>query len=122
MNLFREAFLLFSLNLLDALLTLIWVRNGIATEANRLMASLLDISDLTFLGVKIAIGTFAALVFLRWGHTSRLGRYGLSFALAVYISLMGIHVLTGLSAVGFISDAPINGLGRYVPVLAFILS
>lgn len=38
MNLFRQSFLLFSLNLLDALLTIVWVRNGVATEANYLMA------------------------------------------------------------------------------------
>ncbi|MGH9947010.1 MAG: DUF5658 family protein [Pyrinomonadaceae bacterium] len=105
MTLFREAFLLFSLNLLDALLTIIWVRNGVATEGNILMAKLLDVGDLTFLGFKLVIGTFAAFVFLKWGGTSRLGRYGLSFAIAVYISLMGIHIVTGLSALGVFTRA-----------------
>jgi hypothetical protein len=102
MNLFRESFLLFSLNLLDALLTIIWVRNGVATEGNLVMARLLEVGDLTFLMAKLAIGTFAALVFLRFGGERRLGKYGITFALIVYISLMGIHALTGLSAVGII--------------------
>src|SRR5262245_24710969 len=104
MNLFREAFLLFSLNLLDALLTVIWVRNGVATEGNFLMAKLLDMGDLSFLGGKLAIGTFTAFVFLQFGNNSRLAKHGLSFALALYISLMGLHFITGLSAVGFLSD------------------
>ena len=88
MHLFRETFLLFSLNLLDALLTIIWVRNGVATEGNNLMARLLDSGDFTFLSAKIAIGTITALVLLRWGNRS-LAKYGLTLALAVYISLDG---------------------------------
>ena len=122
MNLFREAFLLFSLNLLDALLTVIWVRNGVATEGNLLMAKLLDLGDLTFLGAKLAIGTFAAFVFLRFGSNSRLGKYGLSLAIALYISLMGIHFLTGLSAVGMLSDSmiePLQYLSRAVIAVGF---
>ena len=102
MQLFRETFLLFSLNLLDALLTIVWVRNGVATEGNQLMARLLERGDLTFLGAKIAIGTIAALVLLRWGNM-KLARYGVSLAIAVYVSLMGVHLITGLSALGFIS-------------------
>lgn len=103
MHLFREVFLLFSLNLLDAILTIIWVRSGVAPEGNHLMAALLDMSDLTFLGAKIAMGTFAAVVLLRWGNR-KLARYGVSVALAVYISVMGIHLMTYLSAVGYLSS------------------
>lgn len=109
MHLFRETFLLFSLNLLDAILTIIWVRNGVATEGNHLMARLLDSGDFSFLSAKIAIGTITALVLLRWGNR-RLARYGLSLALAVYISLMGIHVVTGLSAFGYISKTTIENM------------
>lgn len=109
MHLFRETFLLFSLNLLDAILTIVWVRNGVATESNQLMARLLDSGDLTFLTAKIAIGTITALVLLRWGNRT-LARYGLTLALAVYLSLMGIHVVTGLSAFGYISSTAMHDL------------
>ncbi len=109
MHLFRETFLLFSLNLLDALLTIMWVRNGVAAEANNLMARLLDSGDFTFLSAKIAIGTLTALVLLRWGNRA-LARYGLSLALAIYISLMGIHVVTGLTAFGLISKTTIDNM------------
>ena len=109
MHLFRETFLLFSLNLLDAILTIVWVRNGVAPEGNHLMAHLLDSGDFTFLAAKIAIGTLTALVLLRWGNRS-LARYGLTVALAVYISLMGIHVMTGLTAFGYISKTAITDL------------
>ncbi len=98
MHLFREVFLLFSLNLLDAILTIIWVRNGVASEGNPLMASLMEQSDFAFLGVKILLGTFVAAVLLRWGNR-KLARFGVAVALAVYISVMGIHLLTFFAAV-----------------------
>jgi hypothetical protein len=107
MILFREAFLLFSLNLLDALLTIVWVRNGVAEEANSLMAKLLEMGDLSFLGAKLAIGAFTAFVFIRTADR-RLSRYGISLALAVYVSLMGVHLMTGLTAAGLISSTPIQ--------------
>ena len=100
MPLFRETFLLFSLNLLDAMLTIVWVRNGVATESNQLMARLLDNGDLAFLSAKIAIGTI----------NRTLARYGLTLTLAVYLSLMGIHVVTGLSAFGYISKTALADL------------
>lgn len=103
MPLYRQTILLFSLNLLDAVFTIYWVRHGFATEANHLMASLMEIGDLPFLAVKIAIGAVAATVLWRW-RALRLARYGLTAALAVYVGLMGIHLFTGLSAAGVISE------------------
>jgi hypothetical protein len=120
MHLFRETFLLFSLNLLDAMLTIIWVRNGVATEGNHLMARLLDSGDFSFLSAKIAIGTITALVLLRWGNRT-LARYGLSLALAVYLSLMGIHVVTGLSAFGYISKTTIENMQVFADGLLAIM-
>ena len=116
MHLFRETFLLFLLNLLDAILTIIWVRSGVATEGNQIMAHFLDMGDLQFLGIKIAMGTFAAVVLLRWGNR-KLARYGVSVALAVYISVMGIHLMTYLSAVGYLSVLEKQYFPRVVDVL-----
>ncbi len=117
MNVARASFLLFSLNLLDALLTIIWVRNGVATEGNTLMAKLLEMGDMTFLGAKLAIGTFAAFVFLRWGKERRLAKHGLSFALAVYISVMGIHFITALSAAGLVSDGTLQRFAAFTQAI-----
>ena len=109
MPLTRPIILLFGLNLLDALLTIVWVRSGVATEGNQLMASLLEIGNLPFLSVKIAIGALAAFVLLRWGSRP-LAKYGVAVALAVYGGLMGIHLFTGLSAMGYVSNNPVNDL------------
>lgn len=102
-------FLLFALNLLDAILTIVWVRSGVATEGNQLMASLLDIGNGPFLGVKIAIGVVAAVVLIRARHHT-LTKYGLAIALAVYLGLMVIHLFTGLAAVGLVSNTHIQEL------------
>lgn len=71
------------------------------------MATLLDIGDLPFLAVKVAIGAVTAIVLWRW-RKLRLAKYGLAVALAVYISLMGIHFITGLSAFGLVSQTFVN--------------
>jgi hypothetical protein len=102
MPLAREAFLLFVLNMLDAFLTVLWVRNGVAGEGNRLMEHLLDFGDFPFLMVKFLMGALVALVVLRW-NDFRIARYGLSVAILVYVSLMGVHLVTGLEAFGYIS-------------------
>jgi hypothetical protein len=107
MPLFHQTFLLFALNFLDAVLTIYWVRNGYATEGNHLMATLLDIGDVPFLLVKIAIGAVTATVLWRW-RKMRLAKYGLAVALVVYIGLMGVHFVTGLSAFGIVSNTFVN--------------
>ena len=112
MHLVWQAFLLFSLNLLDAVLTIVWVRNGIATESNEMMASLLDIGDLPFLAVKIFIGCVFTIVMLYWGDR-RVARFGMTLALAVYVGLMGVHLLTGLYALGYFSGSIIGSTASF---------
>ena len=121
MQLFAPTVLLFLLNLLDALLTIIWVRAGVATESNQLMAGLLDIGNMPFLAAKIAMGTIVALVLFRWGNRP-LGRYGVAVALAVYLGLMGIHIFTGLTAFGYVSNTAIHDLSKWTGQLfAFMI-
>jgi hypothetical protein len=112
MLLFRETLLLFSLNLLDALLTIVWVRNGIASEGNQLLAPLLEAGDYTFLAAKLAVGTVAAIVLLRWSDVP-VAKYGLTAALAVYVGLMGVHLFTGLAAFGVIPHAEIETISHW---------
>jgi hypothetical protein len=116
MHLWRGTTLLFGLNLLDALLTLIWVKNGVASEADHLMARLLEIGEFTFLGAKVAIGAIAVLVLLKWGNL-KLARYGLSLALAVYLGLIGVHLVTGLSAFGLISATAIEEFALWTGIV-----
>lgn len=107
MHLLGQAFLLFALNFLDAVLTIYWVRNGFATEGNELMARLLDMGNAPFLLVKIFIGAIAAVVLWRWRNL-KLAKIGLALTLTIYIALMGVHLFTGLSAFGILSDALVN--------------
>jgi hypothetical protein len=101
MYLFRETILLFTLNLVDAFLTLLWVRNGVAPEGNHIMAELLDVGDSAFVGVKIAMGLTTCTVLLLWGDR-KLARYGAALAILVYAGVMAVHFLTGLTAVGYV--------------------
>lgn len=109
MQIFFSAALLFTFNLLDALLTVFWVRHGFATEGNQLMAVLLDIGDLPFLAVKIGIGALTSIVIWRC-RKFPVAKHGLNLALVVYTSIMCVHFFTGLSACGFLSNKFIDNL------------
>jgi hypothetical protein len=76
------------------------------------MAALLDIGDLPFLAVKVAVGALTAVVLWRWSNLW-LARVGLTLALTVYVGLMGIHFVTGLSAFGLISQNLLDDFARW---------
>jgi len=109
--------LLFTLNWLDAQLTLLWIKLGVATEGNSLMARVIEHGDLTFLVAKLAIGAFAAYVLYRCAHLP-LAKRGLNVVLGIYVILMLVHVATGCVAMGW--DTPVVLLG-YVESLPHAL-
>ena len=100
--------LLFTLNWLDAQLTLLWIRLGVATEGNTIMARILEHGDLAFLGFKLAVGAFAAVVLYRCAHLP-LAKRGLNLVLGIYVILMLVHVATGCVAVGWQTPVVILG-------------
>lgn len=116
MQLVRQPFLLFALNFFDAVLTIYWIDNGYASEGNQLMAGLLEIGYLPFLAVKLSVGALAALVLWYWGNL-RVARVGLTFTLSIYICLMGVHFITGLSACGVITEAMLEDFSHWSSVL-----
>jgi hypothetical protein len=109
--------LLFTLNWLDAQLTLLWIKLGVATEGNSLMARILEYGDLTFLAAKLAIGAFAACILYRCAHLP-LAKRGLNVVLGIYVILMLVHVATGCVAMGW--ETPVVLLG-YVESLPHAL-
>lgn len=94
-----KSLLLFSLNWLDAQLTLVWLRLNVATEGNALMAGLLEHSEFSFLSIKLAIGTAAAYILYRCAHLP-MAKRGMTFVLAIYVALMFVHAATGCVALG----------------------
>src|ERR687884_1094459 len=100
MSVLAKSILLFCLNLLDAQLTLLWVRGGFATEGNGLMARLLNMGDAPFLLVKVLVGAGAAYVLYRCSRY-RVARRGLTLVLGIYLALMVVHAATGMSALGY---------------------
>src|SRR5437868_1589854 len=87
MSAFSKSLLLFALNWLDAQLTLLWVRGGVATEGNGLMAYLLHLGNFPFLLAKLSVGALVAFTLYRFSHLA-LARRGLHFTLGLYLTLM----------------------------------
>ena len=100
MGALAKSVVLFALNWLDAQLTLFWVHSRLATEGNGLMSELLKAGDAPFLLVKVAIGAFAAYTLYRCSHLP-LARRGMQLVLTVYVVLMLVHAVTGMSALGW---------------------
>jgi len=98
----RSVFLLFALNLVDAIVTLIWIRNGWAAEGNYLMATALDFGEVPFLARKLGMGLFTAGVLL-YGSQYRLAHIGARVALAAYSVAIASHILTGFAVSGHLS-------------------
>ena len=94
-----KSLLLFSLNWLDAQLTLLWIRLNVATEGNALMARVLEHSPLSFLSLKLAIGGAAAYILYRCAHLP-IAKRGMTLVLVLYIALMLVHAATGCVALG----------------------
>ena len=99
-----KALLLFTLNWLDAQLTIIWVRLNVATEGNSLMARLLDHSEFSFLSVKLAAGALAGYILYRFAEFT-IARRGMKLVLGIYLALMLVHAATGFSAMGWQAPA-----------------
>ena len=114
-----KSLLLFSLNWLDAQLTLLWIHLNVATEGNALMARVLEHGELSFLVFKLAIGAFAAFILYRCSHLP-LARRGLSAALVVYLGLMIVHAATGCLALGW--HGPVNVIAYVGSLPAAVVS
>ncbi|HEX8635822.1 MAG TPA: DUF5658 family protein [Pyrinomonadaceae bacterium] len=100
MSALTKCLLLFVLNWLDAQLTIVWVRNGLATEGNGLMAYLLDAGNAPFLATKLLVGAGVAFILYRWSHLA-VARRGLRLVLGLYCALMFVHAATGIAALGW---------------------
>ena len=100
MGTLSKSLLLFTLNWLDAQLTLVWIRMNVATEGNSLMARVLSYGDAPFLIIKLSVGAFAAYVLYRCAHLP-LAKRGMTVVLIIYLGLMVIHAAAGCSALGW---------------------
>ena len=86
------------LNLLDAVLTLFWVNTGIATEANVLLAELVESNAVLFMAVKLAL--VSAGMWLLWRHRERpLAVFGMLLAFLTYNTLLLYHLRIAVFAV-----------------------
>lgn len=113
MNRLWKSCLLFTLNWLDAQLTILWVRLNVATEGNALMARILNHSEFTFLGAKLLVGGCAAYILYRCAHLP-IARHGMTVVLIIYSILMVVHAATGCVALGWQGPVVLIGyLGNF---------
>jgi hypothetical protein len=109
-----KSLLLFTLNWLDAQLTLLWLRLNVATEGNALMARLLEHGPVPFIAIKVLIGAFAAYILYRCSHL-QIAKRGMTVVLSVYGGLMLIHLATGCAALGWHGPERIISYVEYLP-------
>ena len=83
---------IFLLSISDAILTLGWIKAGLAVEANPFLVPLLAIGDNAFIGIKILL-TGAACIILYFNKHRSLGRLIIESAALIYILLTAYHFL-----------------------------
>lgn len=115
----QKGILLFMMNWLDALLTILWVRLNVATEGNGVMARVLDLGVMPFLATKLAVGAFAAYILYRCANLT-VARRGMQVVLGIYGLLMVVHAVTGFSALGW--QAPVTVLAYFVQLPVALLT
>ena len=123
MSTLSKSILLFTLNWLDAQLTIIWVGLGVATEGNGLMARLMEAGNAPFLFTKLAIGAAVAYALYRFSHLA-LARRGMRLVLGIYLALMFVHAAAGMSALGWNAPHAVVAFVSSLPhnLLALLLS
>ena len=89
---------LFVLNFLDAILTLVWIKVGFATEANPIMDAVMKIHPSLFVLAKVAL--VSVCLGILWTHRSRaLARFCSVFGFSVYSMIIVYHVVGGVASI-----------------------
>lgn len=88
----KNLYAIIGLNVFDAFATLTWIMQGVAIEANPLMAELIDISPLFFLTVKM--GTVICGCLYLWKHRKvSIVMYASKFLFIAYSILACYHMI-----------------------------
>ena len=88
---------LFVLNFLDAILTLVWIQVGFATEANPIMDAVMKIHPGLFVLAKVALVS-ACLGILWTARHKALARFCTTFGFSVYSMVIVYHVVGGVAS------------------------
>ncbi|MEM6995635.1 MAG: DUF5658 family protein [Myxococcota bacterium] len=89
------------LNLADAVLTLLWVQLGVATEANLLLEGVLARSAVLFMVVKLSLVSLG--LGLLWRQRARpLAVFGIALVFCAYATLLVHHLRVAAHAVGYV--------------------
>ena len=91
--------LIFSLSSLDAFFTLVWIKTGLAVEANPLLSKLIAHGDFAFLGTKILLTGVGCLFLESVKDKSVFAKISIVFLLIVYGLLTVYHIFGALQSV-----------------------
>jgi hypothetical protein len=79
------------MNLIDGLMTLVWVQAGVASEGNPLMDRMMAHGPVGFMLIKLSLVSLGVLLLWRLRHR-RAAAAGLVGAAAIYSSILVVHL------------------------------
>ena len=79
------------MNLIDGLMTLVWVRSGVATEGNPFMDRMMAHGPVGFMIIKLALVSLGVGLLWRLRHR-RAAAVGMVGAAVIYSSILLVHV------------------------------
>jgi hypothetical protein len=90
---------IFSLSAVDAFFTLMWIKSGLAVEANPLLKDLIEHGDFSFLATKIALTGLGCLFLASVKDRSRFAKIAIVSLFLVYVTLTMYHMYGALQTV-----------------------
>mgnify|MGYP001343867334 FL=1 len=90
---------IFSLSALDAFFTLMWIKSGLAVEANPFLKDLIEHGDFSFLATKISLTGLGCLFLESVKDKSKFAKIAIISLFAVYIFLTAYHMYGALQSV-----------------------
>lgn len=90
---------IFTLSCLDAFFTLMWIKTGLAVEANPLLQDLIAHGDFSFLGTKILLTSLGCLFLESAKEKSRLAKIAIIGLFVAYVGLTAYHFYGALQSI-----------------------
>ena len=90
---------IFLLSVLDAVFTLLWIKTGLAIEANPLLSDLIEKGSFSFVSTKIALTAFGCGILYHVRHQGKLASRVITFLACLYFSVLLYHIFGALTSI-----------------------
>lgn len=90
---------IFVLSILDAVFTLLWIKTGLAIEANPLLSGLIDKGSFSFVSTKIGLTAFGCGILYHVRNQGKIVSRVITFLAGLYFAILLYHMFGALTSI-----------------------